>query len=392
MEGRIIREGVHLLGAVDWDRRLFDSLIPLPHGTSYNAYLVAGRERTVLLDTADPATSPVLLEQLARVPRIDDVVIQHVEQDHSGTLPLVLERYPGAVVRCSPKARGMIVDHLGVAADRILPVADGETLDLGGRSLTFLHTPWVHWPETICSWLAEERILFSCDFFGSHLATSSLFVEEEGCHLEHAKRYYAEIMSPFRGVIRSNLEKLASLPVEVIAPSHGPLYRRPAFIMDLYREWSSETPRNLALVLYVTMHGSTGIMAQRLTAALTAQGVGVRQFNLADSDLGEIAMGLVDAATVVIGSPAVLVGPHPAAAAAAFVANALRPKTRFVSVFGSYGWGAKVAETLAAALPNLKAEVLEGVICRGSPSAADLEGIDRLAGEVARRHRDLGLF
>ena len=198
MDHPLLADRVWKLGVADWDRRLFDSLIPLPDGTSYNAYLVRGSEKTALFDTVDAAIPGRLLEQLAGVERIDYVVAHHVEQDHSGSLPAVLEKYPAATVICSVKARPMLLDHLRLDGARITAVEDGETLSLGDKTVEFIATPWVHWPETMCTFLREDRILFSCDFFGSHIATTDPFADDTARVYEAAKRYFAEIMMPFR--------------------------------------------------------------------------------------------------------------------------------------------------------------------------------------------------
>jgi len=148
---------------VGWNRRLFDSLIPLPDGTSYNAYLVQGSDKTALMDTVDPAWEGVLMSQLASVDRIDYVISHHTEQDHSGAIPAILEKYGQAVLVCSPKAKSLLVDHLDIAPERIKTVEDGQVLSLGDKTLQFIHTPWVHWPETMVTYLAEDRILFTWD-------------------------------------------------------------------------------------------------------------------------------------------------------------------------------------------------------------------------------------
>ncbi len=392
MKAREIRDRVHWLGAVDWDRRLFDSLIPLPDGTSYNAYLVRGSEKTALLDTVDPAMADVLMLQLESVPRVDYVVAHHAEQDHSGTIPQVLERYEGAKVLATPKGKGMLVDHLCIPQERIIAVEDGETLSLGDRTLEFIHTPWVHWPETMVTYLPQERILFTCDFFGSHLATSALYVTEEWRVYEAAKRYYAEIMMPFRQVIRKNLEKIEGREVDLIAPSHGPMYDRPAFILEAYRDWTSEEPKNVVVVPYVSMHGSTARMVAHLVGGLIERGLTVHQFDLVATDIGKLAIALVDAATLVVGTPTVHVGPHPNAVYAAYLANALRPKLKFASLVGSYGWNSRVVEQVAGLIPNLKVEILEPVLCRGFPRQADFQALDDLAEAIAHKHREHGLM
>ncbi len=388
MKPREIKNRIYWMGSVDWDSRLFDSLIPLPDGTSYNAYLVEGSEKTVLLDTVDPPMADELLAQLEGVPKIDYVVSQHAEQDHSGTIPRVLEKYPDAKLISTPKAKNMLGDLLQISEESFITVEDGETLSLGDKTLKFIHTPWVHWPETMVTYLEEDKILFSCDFFGSHIATTDLFVTDEGRVYETAKRYYAEIMMPFSSVIKKNMEKLASYDVEMIAPGHGQIFPRPAFILDAYRDWILGSPRNTVVLPYVSMHESTKLMVDHLVAALVEKGVRVELFNLTVTDIGKLAVALVDAATIVVGTPTILAGPHPYAAYSTFLANALRPKTKFLSIIGSYGWGGKTVETLAGMIPNLKVEIIEPVLCKGVPSEKDFKLLDDLAATIAHKHKE----
>ncbi|MCB2168961.1 MAG: FprA family A-type flavoprotein [Deltaproteobacteria bacterium] len=390
MFARKLKEHIYWMGSVDWDSRLFDALIPLPDGTSYNAYLIQGSEKTVLLDTVDPPMAMELMAQLAGIPKIDYVVSQHAEQDHAGTILQVLEKYPDAKLISTPKAKGMLIDLLQIPEDAFITVEDGETLSLGDKTLQFIHTPWVHWPETMVTYLEEDKILFSCDFFGSHIATTDLFVSDEGRVYEAAKRYYAEIMMPFRSVIKKNLEKLASYDIEMIAPGHGQLYPCPALIIDAYRDWTLGAPRNTVVLPHVSMHASTQRMVDHLIGALVDKGVRVEPFNLAVTDIGKLAMALVDAATIVVGTPTVLAGPHPCAAYAAFLANALKPQTKFLSIIGSYGWGGKTVETLAGMIPNLKVEVLDPVLCKGLPSEETFKALDALATAIARKHIENG--
>ncbi len=391
MKPRKIKDGLDWVGVIDWDRRLFDSLVPLPDGTSYNAYLLEGTEKRVLLDTVDSAHITNWASFMNGIERLDYLVAHHAEQDHAGAIPFVLERYPECVVLASEKCKGMLIDHLHLPPERIRVVTDGETVALGGRTLEFVQTPWVHWPETICSFLREDRILFSCDFFGSHLATTDLFARDQGQVYEAAKRYYAEIMMPFRGVIRRNLEKVRALNPVWIAPSHGPLYDSPAFIMDAYDDWVNRPPKNEVVLPYVSMHGSTEIMVRHLVNALAERAVSVRQFNLSVTDIGKLAIALVDAATLVVGTPTVHIGPHPAVFYAAHLANALRPKLRFAAIIGSYGWSSKAIERITHLIPDLKVEFLAPVLCRGCPRDADLVALDKLADQIAERHRAMGL-
>ena len=185
---RTLVENIYPVGVQDWDRRLFDELIPLPDGTSYNAYLVKGSEKTALLDTVDPEKTELLIDHLVKAgaDKIDYIVCQHAEQDHSGSIPDMLLMYPDAKVVTNPKCAKMLIDHLHLEPDQIIEVEEGQKLDLGGKTLEFIYTPWVHWPETMSAWLAEDNILFSCDFFGSHQATGDLFVTDEAKTLEAA--------------------------------------------------------------------------------------------------------------------------------------------------------------------------------------------------------------
>lgn len=390
MKAREIRTNVHWVGAIDWDRRLFDALIPLPDGTSYNAYLVRGNQGVALIDTVDPSMADVLMAYLEDVPRLDYIIANHGEQDHSGAIPKVLAKYPGAKVVTTLKGKDILMALLSIPADKFITVNDGDTLSLGDKTLEFIHAPWVHWPETMLTYLRQDKVLFPCDLFGSHLATSDLYVTDQRRVYEAAKRYYAEIMMPFRSSIERHLERLKEYEVDVIAPSHGPLYLNPSFILEAYRDWVQGSPKNIVVLPYISMHGSTQKMVEYLVSALVDRGVGVEQFNLAGADIGKLAMALVDAATLVMGTPTALVGPHPNVAYAAFLANALRPKLEFISIIGSYGWGSRAVEQLKAMIPNLKAELLEPVLVRGFPREQDFQALDRLAQTIAHKHRERG--
>ncbi len=392
MEPREIRPKIYSVGAVDWDRRLFDALIPLPDGTSYNSYLIKGDEKTALIDTVDPTMQDVLINNLNQlgIENIDYVIANHAEQDHSGAIPKILEKYPRAKVVATPKCKDILIDLLLIPEDRFITVNDKETISLGDKTLEFVYTPWVHWPETMSTYLREEKVLFSCDFFGSHLATTDLYVTDEGQVYEAAKRYYAEIMMPYRTSIQKNLEKIKDYAIDIIATSHGPMYDRPEFILKAYHSWVLDKPKNTVVLPYTSMHGSTRKMVEYLVVALVQKGVAVKQFDLAVTDIGKLAIALVDAATVVIGTPTMLAGPHPNVVPAVFLANALRPKLRFVSIIGSYGWGGRTVEQLAAMIPNLRVEILEPVLSKGFPREADFRALDNLATTITQKHRESG--
>ncbi len=389
-----IKENVYFVGAIHWDRRLFDELIPLPDGTSYNAYLIKGSEKTALIDTVDPTKEIELVKNLknAGVKKLDYLISNHAEQDHSGVIGKIMELYPATKIVTNEKCKSFLKELLLIPEEKFTVIKDGDELSLGNKTLKFIFTPWVHWPETMVTYLIEDKILFSCDFFGSHYATSSLFAREGEKLLEDAKRYYAEIMMPFRNVIVKNIEKIADLNIDIIAPSHGPLYRKPSFIINAYKEWISDDVKNEVIIPYVSMHGSTEKMVEYFIDLLVDRGIEVKPFNLPRTDIGEFAMALVDAATIVIASPMVLAGAHPAAVYAAFLVNALRPKTKFISIIGSYGWGGRFIEQLKSLLSNLNAEFIEPVTVKGYPEEEDFKSLENLADKILSKHRELKII
>jgi flavorubredoxin len=389
-----IKNGIHWVGAIDWDRRLFDELIPLPDGTTYNAYLVEGSEKTALIDTVDPSKTGELLANLQElgVGRIDYIISHHAEQDHSGSISEVLAIYPEALVVTNEKCKAMLMDLLSIPGDRFQTVADGECLSLGGWTLEFIFAPWVHWPETMLTYLREEKLLFSCDFLGSHIAQSEPLLWDENHAYQAAKRYFAEIMMPFRSNIRKHLQRLRTMDLDMIAPSHGVVYPRPEFILKAYEEWISDNVCNKVLIPFVSMHGSTREMVEYLTGALMQKNIPVFPCNVIRADIGELAKELVDAATVIIASPTVLAGPHPAILYVTYLANALRAKFKFASIIGSFGWGGRMLEILQSQLGNIKAEILEPVIIKGYPRPADYQALQRLADEIEKKHRELGIL
>jgi len=389
-----ITDSTYFVGAIDWHRRLFDSLIPLPEGTSYNSYLIRGSEKTALVESVDPSKYDELVANLESlgVEQIDYIISNHAEQDHSGSLPNLLDRYPQAKVVTNARCKGLLEEHLGIESDRFITVGDEETISLGDKHLKFIIAPWVHWPETMFTYLVEDKILFPCDFLGSHLAPSQLLVESIDEFYEGAKRYYAEIMMPFRTSVLKHLDRLKDYEINIIAPSHGPVHLNPKPIMDAYRKWASDQVENEVVLPFVSMHGSTAKMVEYLTERLIERGIRVKPFDLVVTDIGKLAMALVDAATLVVAAPTVLVGPHPLAVYATYLANALRPKTRFLGIIGSYGWGSKMVDDLKGLVTNLTVELLPAVIVKGYPKDDDLKALENLADEILSKHKQLNLL
>jgi flavorubredoxin len=392
LKSKEITDGVFWVGAADWNRRLFDALVPLPDGTSYNAYLVRGSARTALIDTVDPSKSMTLLTHIDGVDKLDYVVSNHSEQDHSGSIPAVLRKHPEAKVVTNEKGRELLSEHLHVDVDRFMIIGDNDRLDLGGKTLEFISTPWVHWPETFVTYLRQDKILFSCDLFGAHYATAELYSDGSEKIRQAVKRYYAEVMMPFRRLIAGHLKKLGALDVDYIAPSHGPIHRDVKRVMAEHAEWVSDERKNIVVLPYVSMHGSTERMVDVLTEALVEQGVKVERFDLTVTDLGSFAMSLVDSATIVVATPSFLAGAHPLVVSAAFLANALRPKLKYGAIIGSYGWGTKLVEQTTGLLSGLKLDFVGNVLTKGEPRIDAIAELKALALAIRQKHADDGIL
>jgi len=394
MAVRKLKKDIYSVGGIDWDRRLFDELIPLPEGTTYNSYLINGGKKTALIDTVDPRTEEELIVNLnkLKIKKIDYLISNHAEQDHSGTIPVIIDLYPEAKVVTNEKCKNMLIDLLHIPDKKFKVIRDKEKLSLGNKTLEFIITPWVHWPETMVTYLKEDKILFSCDFFGSHYASSDLFIEKEEIELMNAKRYYAEIMMPFRSQIKRNLKKLEDYEINIIAPSHGAVYQNPELIINAYKKWTGDDVTNEVIIPYVSMHGSTKKMVDYLYNVLVERGIKTTPFNLLETDTGSLAISLVNTATVILATPTILTGPHPNVVYAAVLLNALRPKTKYISIIGSYGWGGKTIEVLKSLISNLKVELIEPYLSKGYPNKKDFKALDKLADEILKRHKKLDLI
>lgn len=386
-----IVKNVYAFSSKHWDRELFDELIPLPNGTSYNAYFIDGGKKNALIDTVEPEKFEDLLDFLSEleIESIDYIISNHAEQDHSGSIPMILEIFPKAKVVTNEKCKQMLIDLLDLDSESFITIEDEQIFQVGNKTLKFIFTPWVHWPETMSTYLVEDEILFSCDFFGSHRATSSLFVQDEYKVIEDAKRYYAEIMMPFRTHIKKNIEKVEALKLKYIAPSHGPVYQNPQLIIDAYKDWISPRVDNKILIPYVSMHESTKLLVDYIVKSLTAFNLNVVPFNLTKTDIGQFSIELVDAATVIFASPQVLGGAHPQVVYAAYLTNALRPKALYFSVIGSYGWGGKMVDQIKGLVSNLKAEIIEPVMVKGIPKDEDLDKVDEFIQKIVELHKNL---
>lgn len=385
-----INDSVFYVGVQDWERELFDEIIPLPQGTSYNSYIIKGSKKIALIDTVDPTKKNIFLENLKELnlEKIDYLISNHAEQDHSGAIPEVLSIFPETKVVTNEKCKNFLIDLLQINEEKFLTIKDGEELSLGDKTLKFFLTPWVHWPETMITYLKEEKTLFPCDFLASHISTSKLITAGNDFIKDAAKRYYAEIMMPFRVSIIKHLKLINSLDISLIAPSHGTIYKDPNFIIKAYEDWVSDNVKNKVLIIYTSMHGSILEMVNLLESELIKEQVPYKRFNGTNCDIGEVVMALVDAATVVLATPVFFAGPHPKMAYIISLINALRPKTRNFALLSSFSWGQRIEEQVKGMLNNCKANFFPSIISKGFPKAEEKKHLIELVNKIKLRHQE----
>jgi anaerobic nitric oxide reductase flavorubredoxin len=358
-----LADGVYWVGAIDWNLRNFHGY-STHLGATYNAYLVVD-DKIALIDTVK---APFFEEMLSRVrgivdpAEIDYIVSHHVEMDHSGSLPMM--------VREAAKAELVTLERFGESGLNktfhsgwsFHPVKEGSELDLGKRKLVFIPTPMLHWPDSMASYMPEEKILFSMDAFGQHLATSSRFDDEVGLDLimPEAAKYYANILMPFGDLIVRALDKLSGLDIRMIAPSHGIVWRSHAeTIVGAYDSWGKGQSRRKAVIVYDTMWGSTGKMAHAIAGAIADAGVEVKLYRLTDSDKSDILMETLDARALLIGSPTLNNGMFPTVAGFLCYLKGLKPRGKLAAAFGSYGWAGGAMKAMQQELVQAGVEVVE---------------------------------
>jgi len=384
-----LMSGVYWVGVEDWNRRIFDALIPLPMGTSYNAYLIVGKEKVALVDTVQNNFADEMLQKIRKIvdlEKIDYVVMNHAEPDHAGAIPRVMNAAKNAKLVVTKIGVDLAKVFYDVPSERVIMVKESETLGLGGKTLRFIDAPWLHWPETMFTYCVEDKVLFPCDFFGAHLAKSELYDDEAGdIVLPEAKRYYAEIMMPFPVAIQNALDKVKNLDLKMIAPSHGPIYRNPKRILDAYEMWARGPLSQKAVVIYVTMWGATEMLEKAIVESISGEGVETIPYNLLVADISHVMRDLVDASAIVIGAPTVLNGAHPLAIMMTEIIRAIKPRTKLVALFGSYGWGRGAVKMMTDRLQQSGFEIIDTLEVRGPPKKEDVEKAADLGKLVAQK-------
>lgn len=357
-----VSESIDWVGYVDWNIRDFHSY-DTQRGATYNAYLVRDR-KTALIDTVKEPHAEHLLQSIADLTepwQVDYVVCNHAEPDHAGALARVIDAMPNATVVCTRKGVEALSRHFDTSAWKTRVVATGEKLSLGERTLEFIETPMVHWPESMFTYIPQQKLLFSMDAFGQHYTSSQRFDDEVPlCKImEEAKTYYANIVMPYGKQVAATLKRVAEIPVDVIAPSHGVIWRsHAARIVQAYRDWSACRPKPKVLVIYDTMWESTGRMARAIQEGASQQGVDSVLIHIRRCSLTRIAAEVLDAATVAFGSSTLNRGMMPMAAAVLTYLVGLRPLGKAGFAFGSYGWGRGGPKAVGEYLEAMKWEIL----------------------------------
>ncbi|MBT6603821.1 FprA family A-type flavoprotein [Candidatus Bathyarchaeota archaeon] len=380
-----IADRVHYVGVRDPDRRMFDALVPLPQGTTYNSYLVKGEAKTALIDTVNPGFEDEFVERISMVSsveEIDYVIMNHAEPDHASAISYVLSKNSKANLLVTKRGADAAKLYFNIPEDRIRVITDGETIDLGGKTLRFIVAPMLHWPETMFSYLEEDGVLFSCDFYGLHTAYG-LYDDQVPNMIQYAQRYFGEIMMPYKSMGKRAIDKIRDLDIKVIAPSHGPIHRNPESIMGVYEKWTVGETNDKVIVVYATMWKNTEKMVKQLVAVLEERGIEVPVYNLEHADIGEIAKDLVDARGIVLGTPTVVGRMHPLAVYATHLVTILRPPVKYGVVLTSYGWGKGALSHASEILGPTGLEVVGVMEVNGPPSQENYSEIRAIAGSLA---------
>lgn len=371
-----IKKDVYWVGAIDWNLRNFHGYLT-QRGSTYNAYLIVD-EQITLIDTVKAPFADEMIERISKVidpSKIDNIVCDHVEMDHSGSLPKILEHCPDANVYCSKKAVDGLQLHYG---DKINPIVAPDELNIGSRTLKFVETPMVHWPDNMVVYCEPEKILFSNDSFGQHLACSERFDDEYPVDIinEEAKKYYANIVLPFSPMVKKVLTALEGLDIEIIAPSHGIIWRSCVQnIIKKYKKWANSEVDEKAVIVYDTMWGSTEKIAKAISRKFEEKGIKFELISLQNSHMSDIMTLVMDAKYICVGSPTLNNNMLPTVAGFLAYFKGLAPAGRTAMAFGSFGWGGQSVGQVEDILKGCGYKMMEPVRAKYIPSQEILDGI-----------------
>jgi flavorubredoxin len=388
-----LAEGVYWVGAIDWNLRSCGAY-NTPYGTTYNCYLVMS-DKIALVDTVKAGFEHEMLERIKEIidpAKIDYLICNHVEFDHSGAMPALMKVAANAKVVASRMGKTGLAKHHHTDWGAEV-VKTGDTISLGRKTLEFIEAPMIHWPDSMFTYLMENKILMPNDAFGQHIATSRRFEDEVGPEaMEEAAKYFAVIVSPYSTMVQKKLKEIEErgIKIDIIAPSHGVIWRQPAKIIDAYKRWSSGEAMDKVTVVFDTMWGSTARMADEIARGIGDEGLQVSQFNLRNSDWSIIAREIMDSKLLVVGSPTLNREVYPTVGGFLKFLSGLRPSTKKAAVFGSYGWGGGASKSMKEELAKGGIEVIEDEMSlQYVPSDKDLERCVEFGRRLARRVRAL---
>ncbi|HIH75436.1 MAG TPA: FprA family A-type flavoprotein [Methanosarcina sp.] len=382
--------GVYWAGAIDWNGRDFHGFTT-PGGTTYNSYLVVG-EKTALIDTVKAPFAGEMLRRIRQIidpSKLDYIVVNHMELDHAGSLA-ELKKETNAKILITRRGVDILNGYFRDSGSEnwdLEIVQTGDELDLGGKTLMFLEATMLHWPDSMETYLKEDRILFSNDGFGQHIATSKRYDFEVGNALPDAAEYYANILMPFHMPLlrfMGVLDKLGVEPLQ-IAPSHGIIWKEDLKkVLEAYKSWANGEVKEKVLVIYDTMWGSTEIMANEISEAIRADGTEVKLLNLRKNSRSHIMKEMLDAAAFAVGSPTLNNGLFPTVGDFLVYLKGLRPQKKKAMVFGSYGWGGGAVKAIEKELKDAGIEVIEpGLQVRYRPYEKELERCKKFGEQLA---------
>jgi flavorubredoxin len=386
-----ILKDIHWVGAIDWNIRDFHGY-SIYRGTTYNAFLILD-EKITLFDTVKKGFKSELLHHIRRIidpTKIDYLVVNHVEMDHSGLVPEVVELVKPEKIFCSERGRKSLLAHFRREDWPYEVVGTGDTISLGKKTVEFIETRMLHWPDSMFSYISEDHLLISSDAFGQHVATAERFDDEVDLSmlLGHAAKYYANIILPYSNLVQKLLStvKEMDLKVDMIAPDHGLIWRRnPGKILERYDEWSQQRSKVKALVIYDTMWHSTEMMAKAIADGLAQEGVSVQLFDLSTNHRSDIITEVLDAGALVIGSPTLNNGMLPRMADFLHYMKGLRPANKIGAAFGSYGWSGEAVKLINAIMEEMKFTVIDpGIKAQYVPAHDDLQKCVELGRKAAK--------
>lgn len=390
-----VSDNVYWVGAIDWNIRNFHGYTTR-RGSTYNAYLVLA-DKITLIDTVKTPFKEELLSRIVSVidPRdINYIVSNHSEMDHTGCLSETIDIVRPEKVYASTMGAKTLNEHFHLDQE-IVAVKDGQSISLGNMNLSFLETRMLHWPDSMFSYLGEEKLLFSQDAFGMHLATGERFDDEiDNSILKYeAATYYANILLPFSPLILKLLDRVgkSGLDLKIVAPDHGPIWRKDInMIFDLYSKWATQRPTKKAVIVYATMWHSTEIMAEAIAEGLSAGGIGVKLMNIDDCHRSDVAYEMLDTGALIVGSPTLNNNMLPAMADILTYLKGLRPKNLIGAAFGSYGWSGDALGQVKDVLTEMEVELVdEGINVKYVPDADSLNQCFFLGTKIVERLKEV---